>query len=455
MSLGEFLPEPLRWSEGMLLSPQHFQQNDRYWHEQLALRARMLQPYGWGLWDLDLDTTTLGEGQIRVQRVEALLPDGTAVQFPAASDDATLATLDVSTHPYLAAVDGRLIVHLALPRRLRGAASERSDLRRYLPIPGGTALDENSGEDEIELDRLRACLSLLPSDRVTGGHVHIPLIEIRRNGRGFMLGEYHAPMLRLGAAAHLGEQALPARLERLLAQVLARAGSQAGDAEGRRLMSVLSVALPPLQLMLQSGEVRPFDVYLQLAALLGQMSQLGTAPLRELMTRPYRHEDLLLGFDDLLKRLERLLGRVMVGYHSLPFTRVAPGVFEVQLPEQLQANALFIEARGQERGMLQRWVNDAHIADQALQRLLQQRRLPGCGRQIVTDSQARRLPVAESGLLFALQSAMLEGDGQRRLPMLRAGGRLQICGAENGEPDGLLLYYKPAQQAAVGVGASA
>ena len=55
MELLDELPEAIQWSEGMLLSPQHMQQNDIYWQRQFSHLFALMQPHGWGLADLAFD----------------------------------------------------------------------------------------------------------------------------------------------------------------------------------------------------------------------------------------------------------------------------------------------------------------------------------------------------------------------------------------------------------------
>lgn len=43
------------WQEGMLLRPQHFQHNDRYYDHQMKTRTQLLGSYTWGFLNLDID----------------------------------------------------------------------------------------------------------------------------------------------------------------------------------------------------------------------------------------------------------------------------------------------------------------------------------------------------------------------------------------------------------------
>lgn len=443
MPPSQFRAEPIQWSEGMLLSAQHFQQNDIYWHQQLAHRIHCSRPYAWGLWDLELNDSNLRQGRVCVTRLEALLPDGLAIQYPANIEDNDLAPLEVADHPALRGPNGRLTVHLAVPKRMRGAASDHSDLRRYKPVPGGTALDENTGSSEIELERLRACLMLLPADEVTGGHEHIPLLEIERVGKEFALSRYHPPLLRAKAASFLGDGSVLSQLDQLLRKLVNHASGQAGDAEGQRLVYALTAALPPLHIMVQSGEAHPFDLYISLASLLGQVAQISTSPLSAMNTIPYHHDDVRPGFEEMLLIIGALVQRVRIGHQTRAFKRVEPGVFEIDLADDWNIDNLYVELRGNDRRRLEKWLHDAHIGDAESHPQLHRRRLPGAGRQIARDDLSRRLPVAEDGVLFSLINILQPDDNGLPLALIKAGSRLRISGPANGScPNEMVLYYR-------------
>jgi type VI secretion system protein ImpJ len=54
------IPKAICWSEGMLLSPQHFQQNHIYWDAQIQQLTMHLALYRWGVIELVFD-----KGQLR------------------------------------------------------------------------------------------------------------------------------------------------------------------------------------------------------------------------------------------------------------------------------------------------------------------------------------------------------------------------------------------------------
>ena len=70
------------WSEGMFLTPQLFQQADRYHESLLHFALGAGQPFPWGLMALDIDAERLVNGDFSLVRASGLMPDGLAVRIP-------------------------------------------------------------------------------------------------------------------------------------------------------------------------------------------------------------------------------------------------------------------------------------------------------------------------------------------------------------------------------------
>ncbi len=65
------------WLEGMFLSPQHFQQQERYLKSYIHKLASMLDPDRVGFAQLHIDTDQLKAGKICLRTARGLFPDGT------------------------------------------------------------------------------------------------------------------------------------------------------------------------------------------------------------------------------------------------------------------------------------------------------------------------------------------------------------------------------------------
>ena len=70
------------WSEGMFLTPHHFQQADRYYENLISRRLSAVRALGWGVCRLQLNTDALANGEFVLSKCSAILPDGLAVETP-------------------------------------------------------------------------------------------------------------------------------------------------------------------------------------------------------------------------------------------------------------------------------------------------------------------------------------------------------------------------------------
>ena len=72
----------IQWHEGMLLSPQHFQQEAARVDSLMSSQLLRSQPRAWGIASLSVSEAALASQQFEVEQLEAILPDGTLVSWP-------------------------------------------------------------------------------------------------------------------------------------------------------------------------------------------------------------------------------------------------------------------------------------------------------------------------------------------------------------------------------------
>src|ERR1051326_2268359 len=70
------------WSEGLFLTPHHFQQWDRYYENLLDSRFRQLSSFNWGVADLEINSEALQNSRFELLKSRAVLPDGLLVDIP-------------------------------------------------------------------------------------------------------------------------------------------------------------------------------------------------------------------------------------------------------------------------------------------------------------------------------------------------------------------------------------
>src|SRR5688500_15287936 len=70
------------WNEGMLLTPQHFQQFDNYHEELLNSCVRSMMQHEYGVLELRFSAEAIANGNFQITTCRAVLPDGMFVNVP-------------------------------------------------------------------------------------------------------------------------------------------------------------------------------------------------------------------------------------------------------------------------------------------------------------------------------------------------------------------------------------
>ncbi|MEY4508358.1 MAG: hypothetical protein RLZZ450_480 [Pseudomonadota bacterium] len=310
------------WSEGMLISPQHFQQQDRYHERLLHERLCTAVPHGWGLSSLELDEGALAGGSVSVRSLSGVLPGGTAVCFRAGQPEAAPARA-IEPHHFPAHAE-TLDVFLALPlERAHGGSYARLEAERgraRFVVDTRSVLDVVSSEpDEARtVDFARRCWVLLFGGEVSEDYESIKIAELVRDRAGALCysATYVPPSLRLGVSPLLYEG-----IRRVLAASVAKRRAVADELRHRDHATVefaadevtrylalhaLSGAIPVLKHLLDADVASPFQAYSVLVQFVGQ---LGVFSVDEDPTRlpPYVHLDMRSTFEPLLAKLMSLL----------------------------------------------------------------------------------------------------------------------------------------------------
>ena len=204
------------WHEGLILTPQHFQQQEqwlRFTHGQLAALA-LAEP--WGVLGVDVDEEALNASRFKLTRLAVRLPDGTPIDtsvadvLPPARDLARDISADVRS----------VLVYAALPLlhadggncRFDDAPSPRP--RRYFREFAEVADQNGRGVEELSVER--HALRLLFDFESMADDVACPIARLTRGVHGwFQLDATYVPPCMF-LSAHLRHQERVARIADIL-----------------------------------------------------------------------------------------------------------------------------------------------------------------------------------------------------------------------------------------------
>jgi len=274
------VPNKPVWSEGLLLSQHHMQQQDRYHEALLRDRLRAITHYGWGITELEIDERGFAAGQFKLRRFAAIWPDGTSISCGDGTEVAVPAPRPLPPDSL------RTEVFLGLAYELEGSASVGSEdepgVRRYLRATR-QVVDVNSGGSPQELEWARPNLRVFFGGERQDGFATIRVAVILRQENGVFRVQdtFVPPVLDLKVAPFLENG-----VRRILASIVARQAQLAGERRQRQsgavefhatevrkfwLLHTLNGVIPRLNHLLETPSIHPEEAYVALSTLAGEL----------------------------------------------------------------------------------------------------------------------------------------------------------------------------------------
>lgn len=310
---------PVAWIEGLLLEPQHFQQQERYleWHAH-AMRRQLLA-HAWGLSRLELDMPLLEQGIVRVIRAVGMFPDGTPFQLPdqgplppawqaEGSVDGVEICLAVTTHAAeIAQTDVSGTVSQARHDVIEAELADTANA-------DGQGLPRMA---RVQLAQLRT--RLVPHSAVGGDETALPILRLSgRDPAGRLQPDpsFLPPMLDASTVGWIPDllRELRGMIDLRLATISGATQASRGGGLSEWLEILLSQALSEYRLTLHHlahrGPLHPETVWTTLLGLLGRLAGLHHDTAADLPAL-YDHRNPGPGFRQLGQRLREALSLVI------------------------------------------------------------------------------------------------------------------------------------------------
>jgi type VI secretion system protein ImpJ len=281
--------KPLFWHQGLFLQPHHFQYHDLAAQEMVGALRRTMQPFNWGIQEFVLNIPALSTGVFDVQKIAAVMPDGTQFHFP---EDAVLAPRNFSS--VWAERNKPFRVYFGVKRLSRADANvtivaDREmgtrTTTRYIAIGRGEEINDlYQGGQSANIKALDMVLRIFWEEEVASaaGYEIIPLAQLVQDGDSIQLdAQYAPPSLNMSSAT-----ALMRAIKELRDDLVSRArqleeykGGEAGQNDaGHRMiryqmaLQVLGRYAPMLAHYIDADYVHPWHAYATLRQLIGELS---------------------------------------------------------------------------------------------------------------------------------------------------------------------------------------
>jgi len=335
--------EPVIWTKGTFLSPQHLQLQDRFFESTLQFQLDALAFRPWGFRRLLINQELLDSGLFAVSTATGIFPDGLLFDVPASDGAPPPRPLQ----EFFNAEQDAIAVYLAVPQyRERGLnVSGKLDADTRYRAEVEVFRDENTGLTEKPVQVARKNLRILVEGESREGSSAMQIASVRRTPAGTFQLDPHfvAPLLDISASDYL--VSIARRLVEILsARSSALAGSRrqknqsladftAADIASFWLLYTINHYFPVLRHLFETKGGHPhelFEVMLSLAGALTTFS-LKIHP-RDLPA--YDHENLGGSFTELDEKLRLLLDTVVPSnFVSLPLKLAQNSIYATSIAE--------------------------------------------------------------------------------------------------------------------------
>ncbi|MCD8537048.1 MAG: type VI secretion system baseplate subunit TssK [Burkholderiaceae bacterium] len=332
------IKQSIYWHQGLFLQPQHFQQLEMHQRFGREPFVRMINPFAWGIEQLEMAESALSNRMAEVRGLRLLLPDQTYIEYPGNAVIAARSFDKIWTDPELP-----FNVYLAIRRfsfnqanvTVVDSISQVADVRtRYASLSNpGEVIDLYSGEGHALVPTIMYVGRIVFETELAGldDHEVVALARLTLEGDQVRVaGQHVPPAVCLGASAFLGNVVKDIRDDMLgrlrqLEEYKSPKGVNAEDLDANFLMmmqavQVLNRHVPALTHLLEVRAIHPWHIYGQLRQCVGELSTFshrfdvyGRLQDRDDGLPAYNHESLGACFVKAREIISQLLSEIAVG----------------------------------------------------------------------------------------------------------------------------------------------
>ncbi len=297
--------QPVLWTKGVLLTPQHLQTQDRFLEDLIQFQLSALTFLPWGLYRLEIDREALSGGTFAISMAGGILPDGLLFDIPEADPTPAPKLLEDCWEPDQESLD----VYLAVPEYRYGgynvSPGQADASTRYL-AEVLQKRDENTGLAEKPIQVARKNLRLLVEGESLEGMSALRIARVLRQSTGDyeLDNRYAPPLIDISASDYL--LAIARRLVEILSakstaissmrrqknQSLAEFG--VADVANFWLLYTVNTYMPQMRHLFETRRGHPAELYSVMLGLAGALTTFSTT-IHPRDLPAYDHSELSVG----------------------------------------------------------------------------------------------------------------------------------------------------------------
>ncbi|GHT88806.1 hypothetical protein FACS1894113_2090 [Alphaproteobacteria bacterium] len=354
----------------MLLSQHHFQQNDLRIFRILSRQISLLSSNQYGVCHLRTDAVAFSDGIYRIEELEAIFPDGLILSFfPKKTKN--LKSLEINIIKNIKDKSVEINIHLVIAESLENIPPITGDPARFYSISDDEVQDENIAGNTLKIPRLFPNAFLYIGETLPEFCIGFPLqkiviidgvCKIKNWTPPCFFIEKHFPLWKKCAnlAVSIREKAtfLAEKLTNLVNEIIAT--------DTRKMLEQIVQVMPRMEALVYSNEIRPYELYQELARVLSSVSAIIPTDIAPIM-QPYNHDDIDDCIYPIISLIEHYLAAIERGYSIISFKRKESFFYHYLTAKELERaenGKLYIGIKAENEtslSELENWANNAVI----------------------------------------------------------------------------------------------
>jgi type VI secretion system protein ImpJ len=336
--------QPVIWSKGTALAPQHLQNQDRFFESSLQFRIDALSFRPWGFQSLNIDHAALAAGNFALTQASGVFPDGLLFDIPESDAPPPMKPLEKAFEADSPEID----IYFAIPEyKDRGLnVSAASDSNSRFRTETLLLRDETTGLSERPIQVASKNFRLLTENELREGYSALRVARVKRNPAGDLTADaaFIPPLLNIHSSPYL------VSIARKLVEILAAKSTQlaaqrrhknqlvadftASDIPNFWLLYSINSYFPRLNHLFEGKRSHPENLFSAMLELAGALTTF-SKDLHPRDLPKYDHDDLTTCFRDLDAKLRLLLETVVPSnFVSLALKFIQPSIYGTALDDE-------------------------------------------------------------------------------------------------------------------------
>ncbi|ADG93405.1 type VI secretion protein, VC_A0114 family [Arcobacter nitrofigilis DSM 7299] len=321
------------WKEGLFIRPQHFQQSDRYYNNEIITRTLNARPNNWGFYNLEIDEHLLNTGKIVIKRASGIMPDGTLFNI-----DPKVNSLILNIEK----IDSGKNVYLALPIFIDRSDTvhfeDQKNLSTRLKAVNSSNIPNTNAGENSSCDILTAELNfkLLLEEELNENYTSLLITKVGSVSTSNIVSldtNFTPTFLHLDSASVLSSKIkeilsmISYRIKKL-SEKISDSSLQATELSNYLMLQLLNKAENKFHFLISQNKVHPDILFYELSNLVAELAIFMKKEKRIINHITYLHYQQSESFDKLITELKDMLTLVLdENSISLPIEKRKFGIY--------------------------------------------------------------------------------------------------------------------------------